>query len=456
MSFTPFNAPIQQKPPIKTETMGKDVILINIDEAFHDAPAGLIAKLKSLGSQDPTLVSDLSKYITSLRKTLHSNATPQQITAPSLANTQSKKRKLEDGSATNGSSNTQEWANLSRQADHVVGDVSFSIPQRKKLKLEWVSGTQGGARALGADGGVEFGCGWGDIDQILCLPVPEKTKRQHNFVIIPTSSTTDSIIWTVFEPSKKELDAGANEEPAYTANLLDKELKLFRKKVVFPDEDEFASAIVQSHRKEEKAFHVKAHRGAKDGYLFFLPPGILWGFKKPLLFLPFSAITSISYTSVLQRTFNLNIQATAGAEAAEEEIEFSMLDQLDFAGIDAYIKRHGLNDASLASARRAKKYGVNDPKAKKEANGAPTTAAEMEGIEQDEDEEETELQKAERALQDAEDEEEEDYVDEDGDDDGSEDSGSDEDGYDGEGGGGEGFEEEGEFDGEEGGYEDEG
>lgn len=102
-------------------------------------------------------------------------------------------------------------------------------------------------------------------DQTLCLPVPEKTKRQHNFIIIPTSSATEPIIWTIFEPTKRDLDAGANEEPAYTANLLDKELKSFSKKVVFPDENEFASAIVQSHRKEEKAFHVKAHRGAKDG-----------------------------------------------------------------------------------------------------------------------------------------------------------------------------------------------
>ena len=101
-------------------------------------------------------------------------------------------------------------------------------------------------------------------DQILLLPVPEKAKRQHNFVIIPSSSV-EPIIWTVFEPSVKELAAGANEEPAYTSNLLNKELKPFGKKVVFPDENEFASAIVQSHRKEEKAFHVKAHRGAKDG-----------------------------------------------------------------------------------------------------------------------------------------------------------------------------------------------
>ena len=37
------------------------------------------------------------------------------------------------------------------------------------------------------------------------------------------------------------------------------------KSVIFPTEDEFASAIPQSHRKGEKAFHVKAYKGSKDG-----------------------------------------------------------------------------------------------------------------------------------------------------------------------------------------------
>lgn len=81
-----------------------------------------------------------------------------------------------------------------------------------------------------------------------------------------------------------------------------------------------------------------------------------------------------------------------------------MLDQADFAGIDAYIKKHGLNDASLAAGRRAKKYGVNDPKVK-EVEGT-TGDGEANGDEEMEDGE-TELQRAERLLQDQEDEEEE-------------------------------------------------
>jgi hypothetical protein len=37
------------------------------------------------------------------------------------------------------------------------------------------------------------------------------------------------------------------------------------KNVIIPTEQEFASAIPQSHRKGEAAYHVKAHKGSKDG-----------------------------------------------------------------------------------------------------------------------------------------------------------------------------------------------
>jgi hypothetical protein len=142
------------------------------------------------------------------------------------------------------------------------------------------------------------------------------------------------------------------------------------------------------------------------GFLFFLSPGILFAFKKPLLFLPFHNITSISYTSVLQRTFNLSIAAREPGTENEIEIEFSMVDQEEFAGIDAYIKKHGLNDASLADNRRAKIYNVN---AKKGAATTENGVSAENGVADDGFEGETEIQKAERLLQDAEDEAEEDY-----------------------------------------------
>lgn len=73
-----------------------------------------------------------------------------------------------------------------------------------------------------------------------------------------------------------------------------------------------------------------------------------------------------------------------------------MVDQADFAPIDAYIRGHGLNDASMAAERRAKAYNVNKPKAGEEEAGADTDGR-------------GEIEKAEEMLQDHEDEEEEDY-----------------------------------------------
>lgn len=45
--------------------------------------------------------------------------------------------------------------------------------------------------------------------------------------------------------------------------ILDENLS--QTKVVCPDEREFASAVPEAHRKGEKAYHVKAFRGSKEG-----------------------------------------------------------------------------------------------------------------------------------------------------------------------------------------------
>ena len=68
-----------------------------------------------------------------------------------------------------------------------------------------------------------------------------------------------------------------------------------------------------------------------------------------------------------------------------------MVDQANFASIDAYIKRHRLQDASLAEQRRAKKLNVNGVKG---ANPEP-------------EDQEGHLEKATREAEDLEDEEEE-------------------------------------------------
>jgi hypothetical protein len=140
------------------------------------------------------------------------------------------------------------------------------------------------------------------------------------------------------------------------------------------------------------------------GYLFFLQRGILWAFKKPLVYFSFGDIESVSYTSITKRTFNLSIKVQEDRGGAE--FEFSMIDQEEYPGVDAYIKARKLNDASMADERRAKTFNVNKT---------------------DDDEAGGGLGELEKALEDAEDEEEEDYVPDGSDDGGSaSESGSDE------------------------------
>lgn len=181
--------------------------------------------------------------------------------------------------------------------------------------------------------------------------------------------------------------------------------------VVDTDPRVFASSIKQPHRPSERAVHVKAFRGSKDGFLFFLPNGILWGYKKPLLFIPLDRVLSLSYTNVLQRTFNIELEVDVSnmplgdeSGAATETIEFAMIDQEDYQTIDeTYVRRYGLQNRSLAEGRRAKRQ------LRENAKGAPQDAAN--GVPgQQPAGEDMALERAEQILEeDEEDEEEEDY-----------------------------------------------
>lgn len=186
--------------------------------------------------------------------------------------------------------------------------------------------------------------------------------------------------------------------------------------IVGTDPRIFASAVKQPHRPNERAVHVKAFRGSKDGYLFFLPNGILWGFKKPLLFIPLDRIVAISYTSVLQRTFNMVVEIDVShapdlgpdADAKTEELEFAMIDQEDYAGIDeTYVRRHGLNNRSMAEGRKAKRQLRENAKGGNMVGPAEDGTTNGGAVQ---DDEMAELERAEQILEeDEEDEEEEDY-----------------------------------------------
>jgi hypothetical protein len=335
----------------------------------------------------------------------------------------SKKRKLPNGASL---PVLGAGPNESREVLLEVRDVSFSLPQRKKLHLgiaQYGTDINNSATTFAiftrnpATNEVDMEVPLAHFDYALRLLVPEKAARQYNFVLLPKTGpgfSAEPIIWTVNAGPLKSYNipnADFAQIAAGPDDVLESALGFVLRQsetvLSMPDPDEFCSATSESHRKGEKAYHVKAFRGSKDGYLFFLGNGIFFGFKKPLAFFAFDDVESVSYTSVLQRTFNLNISYRASGADELQEVEFSMLDQADFPGIDAYVKKHELQDASLADARRAKKLTNG------KANGPG------------EDDDRTELEKAQQEIEDEEDEDEVDY--DPGSDGESEGSGSDDD-----------------------------
>lgn len=224
----------------------------------------------------PALFGDIAKHVLSMR------TTSQATTLP----TNTKKRKLDDvpaASNANGSSTVISDPSVTFECKN----VSFAVPVRKKLKLQLVADAADASRrevrVLNAQSNeVEFAISNAQLEQAFCLPVPEKQQRQWNFVLFPQAGATNSegapceqMVFTMNEtkPDDASSSTRATAEGDTYVTVTEPELNAFLqpygKHVVRPTDAEFSSSIPQSHRKGEKAYHIKAHKGSKEGVFMF-------------------------------------------------------------------------------------------------------------------------------------------------------------------------------------------
>lgn len=203
-----------------------------------------------------------------------------------------KKRKLDasQGNEVQGKSLLHEDWNTKTCSS--INDLSFSIPQRKKLTLEIGTLTTQGLRARNpSTGAVEFGVSYQDIrkrphllnsnrtlnlslfpEHVICLPVPDKPQGQYNFCVFPLHGdgvTAPSEKTSAAEPMLWTAGVGTvyNDEnyKGLCLRLLNESLRHFGQKVLEPDEKDFVSQDGRPYKTGEKAAHVKAFRGSKDG-----------------------------------------------------------------------------------------------------------------------------------------------------------------------------------------------
>ncbi|KAI8379486.1 histone chaperone Rttp106-like-domain-containing protein [Radiomyces spectabilis] len=221
----------------------------------------------------------------------------------------------------------------------------------------------------------------------VCVPTPEKTAKSFTFALF-LNGDSDAIVFNVQDKgdisvtqSGQAQTLGENKHE-YICQLLKKHASI---QITRPEKKCFASSGVSpTTGKPEERYHVNSYLKTKDGSLFFLPGGILFGFKKPTLFFPLASLASTEITNITQRTFDLTLKLKDGCTAlgsgsyTEATVQFSMIEQTEYTAIDAYIKKSNINDTSMSEEKKAP-----EPKPKKSEQG--DNPAEIDEEEQDED-----------------------------------------------------------------------
>lgn len=220
------------------------------------------------------LFADMSRCVLALKEQSHS-----QDGQPNT-----KKRKLENGAEIN----SDDRASMRVQPRPLrpffeCTDVSVQVPARKKMKVELATdAAHPGASLIAlhnpATSDIEYSLPASRVDQAFCLPMPEKQARQMNFVLFPKPGAVDAVgrpaeqilfVMNETHPSAvvahKDTFAEGDTYITITQRALEQWLGPYGRRVITPNAAEFASNIPQSHRKGEKAYHVKAHRGSKEG-----------------------------------------------------------------------------------------------------------------------------------------------------------------------------------------------
>ncbi|CAO3566477.1 unnamed protein product [Mortierella alpina] len=173
--------------------------------------------------------------------------------------------------------------------------------------------------------------------------------------------------------------------------------------------------------------HFTAHLKSNSATIYLLPTGILFAFRKPLLFLRSKVIEAVGVHSVMSRTFDFEV--VMDPQAAPEDLEgvpldakdgrrvvgFGMVDTKEFARMEDWIKKAGIRDRSLSEDLKAKDKAPVSSATGANA-GAGANAKKRERTADDNDSEDGEGGGATRAVQggraeeDDDDEEDEDFA----------------------------------------------
>ncbi|KAF9158142.1 hypothetical protein BGX21_005979 [Mortierella sp. AD011] len=289
-------------------------------------------------------------------------------------------------------------------AIYSTSPLSFLHPVRKKLVL---SLHQQDIALVSPTNTSEIVCSapYGSLYRIIAVPFLERTTKQTALILffrhagINTKSSKDAV-WAVpladdgkdfsleFHSQHKQL-AGLSEDlrssstilppvpfvsPSTVAtsnkrpdHILISVLSYFLRRF---SPTQYSSSVDIIPNPSPPHPNFSAHLKSNQGTIYLLPTGILFAFRKPILFLRSAAIEAVGVHSVMSRTFDFEVvmDSTNGVSTAEDlegvptetkgdgrrAVGFGMVDTKEFGRMEEWIKKAGIRDRSLSEDLKAK------------------------------------------------------------------------------------------------------
>ncbi|EGF78447.1 hypothetical protein BATDEDRAFT_90649 [Batrachochytrium dendrobatidis JAM81] len=237
------------------------------------------------------------------------------------------------------------------------------------------------------------------LKRIICLPTPERTKPHYTFMFLfddgsetqqlfpncialgVDEKTTVKITRHESEPEtlsisncksvlcKEILDAMSQSSGLTTdyANSIDE-----------PTPQVFKSNESKAGRTD--VYSVACHIRAKSGFLYFLESGILFGFKKPIIYLDVAHILRCDMSGRTGRTFDLTVRTLnpIDPELPATVTSFEMIDNAEAIGVSTYM------DYVHQRVKKLNRSGVKVSKGKIEMN-ANSLGTNVSAMDEDED-----------------------------------------------------------------------
>ncbi|KNE60465.1 hypothetical protein AMAG_05851 [Allomyces macrogynus ATCC 38327] len=237
---------------------------------------------------------------------------------------------------------------------HVVKDVTAVCPLRRKMDLVFSTDQR---IVLAPPAGVSLGAKAPDADQLqvpydamqkaVLVAVPDKAKPQSMLVVF--GEARDDAVYGELAPRvlaatvPEHLVAPKDGGEAFAATFQ----RLTNHALVSPTT--YKSRARTASGKPGNFAHLACHVKGKEGFLWLLPDGLVYGLKKPLLWIPHARIAAMSIVPNGRAMIDVHVEARTSADATKT-IMFDNIAVAEADAVNEYIR--SVRKAFGAAARK--------------------------------------------------------------------------------------------------------